>query len=82
MIQLIINNFKNLEKKIYKIMKIGIRFSFLLTIISCIILLTYTFINSNPNTYYIGLALFKLSIYYIIYFIICALVIDTLKKGT
>lgn len=72
--------FKSLEKKTCMIMKNGIKFCFLLCIFSCIVLLTYTFVSTNPITYYIGLALFKLSISFIIDFIICGFVVDGIKK--
>ncbi|MBO4292850.1 MAG: hypothetical protein J5881_00435 [Clostridia bacterium] len=80
--KLFCDSFKNLEKKTYKIMKNGFKFCFLLCVISCIILLTYTFSSANPITYYIGLALFKLSLSFMIDFIICGFVVDGIKKQT
>lgn len=75
-----INSFNSLENKTFKIMKNGIKFCFLLCIISCIILLTYILSSQNPSTYYIGLSLFKLSIYFMVDFIICGFVVDKIKK--
>lgn len=75
-----IKSFKSLERKTCIIMKNGIRFCFLLCIISCFILLTYTFVSTNPITYYIGLALFKLSISFMIEFVICGFVVDGIKN--
>ena len=80
MIKSIINSFKNLENITYKIMKNGIKYCFILCIISSIILFTYKTFLSNPNIYYIGLSLFKLSIYFIVEFIICGFVVDNIKK--
>ena len=80
MLKNIINNFRNLETITYKIMKIGFKFCFSLSIISIIILLTYNNIFVTPNAYYIGLALFKLSIYFMVDFIVCGFVVDNIKK--
>ena len=76
----ILNNFKNLEKITYKIMKNGISFCFGLCTISILMLLTYNHIFYSPNVYYIGLALFKLSAYLIVEFIVCGLIVDNIKK--
>ena len=80
MIKKIINMFKDLEKTTLSIMKNGIKFCFLISIISSFLLLTYTFIYTEPNIYYIGLSLFKLSLFFIIDFIICGFVVDNIKK--
>ena len=75
-----LKSLNNLEKKTFKIMKNGIKFCFLLSVASCIILLTYTLFSLNPSIYYIGIALFKLCIYFMIDFIICGFVVDNIKK--
>ena len=79
MLKNIINNFKNLEKLTYKIMKIGLKFCFSLCIIATLILLVYN-ITYSLNIYYIGIALLKLSTYLMIEFIVCGFVIDNIKK--
>lgn len=73
-------NFKNIDTNLLKISKIGIRYSFLITIFSVIILLIYTYINSSINLYYIGLNLLKLSFTCISAFIINTLIFDKIKK--
>lgn len=80
MIKNIINSFKNLENITYKIMKKGIQYCFILCIISSIILFAYKIFLSSPNIYYIGLSLLKLSIYFIVEFIVCGFVVDNIKK--
>lgn len=82
MLKNILNNFRNLEIITYKIMKKGIKYCFILCIISCIVLLTYQNLLTSPNIYYIGLALFKLSIYFMVDFIVCGFVVDNIKKQT
>lgn len=80
MIKSLINNFKNLDKLTYKIMKYGLKFCFLICIISIIILLTYETVLLSPTLFYIGLSLFRLSCIFGIEFIICGLVVDSIKK--
>ncbi len=79
MLKLIINKFNSMETKVKKIMKYGINFSLFICIISIGILLTYEFYK-NPDLYYIGLSVFKLGLFFIVEFIICALAIDTIKQ--
>lgn len=79
MLKELLNTFKNLEKVTYKIIKNGLKFCFVLCIIATLILSIYH-TTYSLNTYYIGLALLKLSFYFIIEFIICGFVIDNIKK--
>lgn len=79
MIKQIIDKFNSLEEKIKAIMKYGFKFSFAVCVLSILILLTYHF-YSNPDLYYIGLSVFKLSLFFVVEFIVCGLAIDTIKK--
>lgn len=79
MIKQIIDKFNSLEEKIKTIMKYGFKFSFAVCILSILILLTYQF-YSYPDLYYIGLSVFRLSLFFAIEFIICGLAMDTIKK--
>ena len=80
MFKCIINNYKNLDKLTCKIMKNGLVFCFLLCIISVVTLFTYDVFITSPSIYYIGLGLFRLSITFGIEFIVCALVVDSLRN--
>ena len=80
MLKKIINLYKGLDSLTYKILKDGLKFCFCICIISILILLTYESLLSTPTLYYIGLSLFKLSSIWSIEFIICALVVDSIKK--
>ena len=77
----ILDIFKNIDKKVFTIMKYGLMFCFSVCIISILILFTYEVINASPFVYYIGLSMFRLSTIYAIEFVICALVADYLKKS-
>ncbi len=80
MLKSLMNNYKNLDKLTYKIMKNGLIFCFVLCIISVVILFTYEVYITSPSLYYIGLILFKLSINFGIEFVVCGLVVDSIKK--
>lgn len=79
MIQTIKDKFNFMEEKTKKILKNGIYFSIIICAISAIILITYHF-YLFPNLYYIGLAVFKLGLFFIVEFVISAIAIDTIQK--
>ena len=72
--------FKNLDNLVIKIMKNGLKFSCTLGIIALIILFTYTISLANPSIFNTGLLLLKLSLTFGVEFIICGIVIDSIKK--
>ncbi len=78
------NNIKNLLKNIdkldLKIMKKGLKFCFAISILAAILLIYYLTFN-NLFLYNLGLALFKASTYFGIEFIVCGIVVDSIKKG-
>lgn len=80
MFNIIINSFKNLDKLVKKIMKIGLKFCSILGMISLIILVTYNLSFTVPIVFTIGLILFKLSLTFGIEFVICGFVADRIKK--
>ena len=80
MIKNILTGFKDLDNITYKIMKKGIHYCFIITLISCIILFTYDILSLSPIVFHIGFALLKLSIYFIIEFIVCGFAVDSIKK--
>ena len=80
MIKNLLTSFKDLDNITYKIMKKGIHYCFIITLISSIILFTYDIFSLSPNVFHIGFALLKLSLYFIIEFIICGFTVDSIKK--
>lgn len=80
MIKKIIESFKSFEKTTYKIMINGLKFCFILCLISVFILLTYNLSFQSPFVYYIGISLFKLSLIFGIEFIVCGFVVEGIKK--
>lgn len=76
-----INNlFKNVNKKILKIMKRGLQFSFLICIVATIILCTYLLFYQDSFLYLLGLTSLKLGITIGIEFVICGLAVDAIKN--
>ncbi len=71
--------FKNMDKKIKKILLFGMRFSFLVSLSSIVILLLENILNS-PDLIYISFLIFRLGLFFLVEFIICALAIDTIKQ--
>lgn len=70
------NIFVNLNKNDLKIMKYGIIFSLLISIIGAFIL-TYNLIFLHTILLYkIGLSIVKLSFYFAVEFIVCGIVVD------
>lgn len=75
------NFFKDIDELDLKIMKNGLKFSFIILIISIIILAFYLCFKNNLILYTFGLLLFKTSTYFAIEFIICGVIVDSIKKG-
>ena len=79
-IKKLIECYKNFEKTTYKILKHGLRFCFILCMFSIFMLLIYDSFLATPILYHTGLALFRLSIIFGIEFLVCAFVVDSIKK--
>ena len=80
MIKKIKDIFNNLDKKVIKILKYGLKFCFLIAIISIIILATYLFFVHNIIIYEIGILVFQISLYYSVYCIVSAITVDSIQK--
>ncbi len=79
MINMIKNKFSSMDLKVKKLLKYGMFFSLLVCVLALILLVTYHF-SLNIDLYYIGLAIFKLGLFFAVEFLICAFAIDTIKK--
>lgn len=79
MIKMIIDKFKNLDKKVKIIMNNGLIFSFILCIISATLLLIYH-VYALPIFYYSGIILFRTFLVFVSSFIIMGIGFDTIKK--
>ena len=68
----IIKSFKQIDKKVLKIVRNGLKCSFVFCLIACLFLATYTMFE-DANTYYIGISLLKSGLFFIVGFIICGM---------
>ena len=76
----LINKVTNLDIQIKKIMRIGFKFSFIITIISVIFLFTYAIFYSIPTLFHAGISLFRTSLMFACTFFICGIGFDTISK--
>ena len=77
----ILAEYLKIDKSILKIVKQGIKYCFAFSIFSTSILLIYD-LYSIPNLYYIGISLFKSSMFYIVSFIAFGYAFNILKNET
>ena len=70
---------KNIDNPILKVLYNGLKFCLVLALLATFILSIYHTVH-NPDIFYIGISLFKSSLFYIAFFIICATAIDTIRK--
>lgn len=80
MVKKVIDNVKNIEKDILKIMVSGFKFSFIVCVISCIISLLYILNPISHILYDSGIILFKTGLTFAASFFICAFAMDKIKK--
>ena len=75
----IIKSIKNLNKKIIKIMKIGLYFSYTFCIFASLILLAYI-LYCEPLIFHIGISLFQSGLFFLVIFIICGFAFNKLSN--
>ena len=80
-ITVLTNVFKNLHIKIKKILKYGLLFCLLILFIGIIILLINLIGIHSQNIYEIGLKIFEIGLYYIVFFISSAITVDSLHRN-
>lgn len=77
--QKIITGLKSLDKDTYKIIKYGLMFSTLVSLIAVGILFSYIFLGINLF-YHLGICLIKSSFIFAVEFIVCGIVVDFIRK--
>lgn len=73
--KILLKSILNIDKKILRIMKIGLKYSFCFCILATFILLTYEFFNL-PTLFYTGISLLKSGLFFIATFTICGFAFD------
>lgn len=76
----LLTEFKKIDHSILELVRSGVKFSFGISILSMIILLTYDFVFSSPIVYHIGLSLFQTSLFFMVGFVICGFAFNKIKK--
>lgn len=77
----LIEDFKDIDNSIVKVMKHGFRFSFVLCILFTYILFLYTLNPVSHITFEIGYLGVKCSLMFFVSFLVGALASDKIKKG-
>ena len=80
MVKKVIDNFRNIEKDIIKIMMSGFKFSLIVGIISGIVSLLYILNPISHILYDSGIILFKTGLTFAVTFFISAFAMDKIKK--
>ena len=80
MINKLIDSIKSIDKKILKIMSLGLKFSFIICIISCMISLYYILNPISHILFNSGIILFKTGLTFASAFFICGFAMDKIKK--
>lgn len=75
-----INKLKNTNKDVLKIMKHGLRFSFLICIIATTIFCTYLFFYHSNFMFLLGFYTFKIGLIIAVEFIICGMAVDAIQN--
>ena len=78
--QNIINKFKNMDKKIVKLIDIGLWISFLVSVLGLIILLIHYKVYISAELYYIGIEIFKIGIIGAVSVIVCSCSLWLIKE--
>lgn len=77
--KLIFQRFSKMNSEIYKLLINGLKFCLVLILLASFILVKYQEIH-NFNMFYIGFSLAKSTLFFIVFFIICAFAIDTVNN--
>ena len=72
--------FLNVDNKIIKLIKIGLKISLFILLIGFIFLTTYLFWVHNYILFKIGILIFELSLYFAADFIVSGIAVDSIKK--
>lgn len=70
----------NLDKKALKIMKFGLKICLGIMLFSIMLLSFYLNTSHNVFLYELGITIFRISTYIAVEFVVCGIVVDTIKK--
>ena len=76
----VLEEFKNFDKPIVKLMNNGIHFSFVFCLFATFILVMYQ-TSHIPNLFYIGISLFQTSLFFLVAFIAYGFIFNKMKTS-
>lgn len=76
----ILEELKNFDKSVLKLVKSGIRFSFIFCIFATLILAIYETVHI-PNLFYTGISLFQTSLFFFVAFIAYGFVFNKVSQA-
>ena len=76
----LIDTLKNLDEKILKILKYGLKFCFAVLILSAMLLITYLFFIHSDFIFQIGLLTFQIGVCFVAEFFASAITVDAISK--
>lgn len=77
----ILEEIKNFDKSILKVMQLGIKFSFIFCLFATLVLAIYQTIHI-PKLFYTGISLFQSSLFFLVAFIAYGFVFNKVKQIT
>lgn len=77
--KLLLSKVKSIDRSILRVLYNGLKFCLVLALFSTFILSLYHSIH-NLDFFYLGISLLKSDLFFIAFFIICAIAIDKMRK--
>ena len=77
--KLFISKLKNIDNSIKRVLYNGLKFCLAFMLVATFILSLYSSVH-NLTLFYLGISLFKSSLFFIAFFIICAISIDKITR--
>ena len=74
----VMDELKNFDQSVLKVMKVGIKFSFVFCLFATLILATYNTVHI-PQLFYTGISLFQTSLFFFVAFIAYGFVFNRIK---
>ena len=79
-LHLFIQEMKDIDQKVIRLIKKGFLVSFILCLFATFLLISYETLSHFPILYYTGISLFKTSLMFGVTFLICGIAFNTIQK--
>ncbi len=78
--KMFIAKMKDINKPILKVLFSGLKFSLVLALFATFILSLYHSVH-NIDLFFVGISLIKSALFFAVFFVMCAIAVDTIKKS-